>query len=67
METRLSVEGMSCGNCAARVEQALNELSGVSAEVSLDEGAARVEHSDDVSVTDLQAAVEKAGYSAKPA
>ena len=67
METRLKVDDMHCGNCAARVEKALQELDGVSAEVSFDDGTARVSHPDSVSVSDLQDAVKSAGYAAEPA
>lgn len=67
METTLRVEGMSCGNCAARVAKALEELPGVTAEVSHEEGVARVIHGGDIAVADMQAAVQAAGYAAEPA
>jgi len=66
METRLKVDGMHCDNCAARVEKALQELDGVSAEVAFSDGMARVTHPDTVSVADLQDAVKSAGYTAEP-
>ena len=65
METTLKVTGMHCDNCAARVEKALQELDGVSAEVSFSDGTARVSHPDSISVTDLQDAVKSAGYAAE--
>jgi Cu+-exporting ATPase len=67
METLLKVSGMNCDHCAARVEQALQELDGVSAEVAFGDGTARVTHPDTISITDLQDAVKSAGYTAEPA
>ncbi|MFB6261187.1 MAG: heavy-metal-associated domain-containing protein [Thiohalorhabdaceae bacterium] len=67
METTLTVAGMHCDNCAARVEKALQELDGVNADVSFSDGTARVTHPDTVSVADLQDAVKSAGYAAEPA
>ena len=63
METTIRVEGMSCGNCAAKVEKALQELSGVSAEVDLESGTARVNHPEGIAFDDLADAVKAAGYS----
>lgn len=36
------VKGMSCGKCALRVQNAFNKQGGISAEVSLREGLARI-------------------------
>ncbi len=60
--TELSIEGMSCGSCVARVERALSGLEGVyRAEVSV--GSAEVAHDPSrVSEADLVRAVESAGY-----
>ncbi|WP_018258294.1 heavy metal translocating P-type ATPase [Halomicrobium katesii] len=64
--TRLSVTGMSCANCAATVEDALDALDGVvSADVNAATDEGRVEY--DPEVTSLSAiydAVESAGYGA---
>lgn len=38
----LKVDGMSCGNCAIRVENALNAMEGVWARVNLESGEASV-------------------------
>ena len=35
-EKTMKIEGMSCGHCSARVEQALNAIDGVSAKVNLE-------------------------------
>ena len=62
----LSVEGMSCAGCAKAVTRALSQVSGVTAvAVDLDAGRARVEGN--VSRQSLIAAVEQAGFGARPA
>jgi copper ion binding protein len=65
MKTTINIEGMSCDHCVAHVTKALEELSGVSsAQVSLKEKNAVVEHNDSVGVESLKAAVTEAGYEA---
>jgi Cu+-exporting ATPase len=66
METTLRVQGMHCDQCAARVEKALQELAGVTAEVAFSDGTARINHPESVSLADLQDAVKAAGYAAQP-
>ncbi|MCL1813075.1 MAG: cation transporter [Treponema sp.] len=67
MITTLNIEGMNCENCAAHVKEALEAIDGVtSAQVSLQEKNARVEHGDSVNPESLKAAVDEAGYSAEP-
>ncbi len=61
--TLLTIEGMSCGHCSARVEKALNALKGVSATVDLAAKTASVTHPDEVSLDALKAAATDAGYS----
>jgi len=62
---RLSVEGMSCGSCASRVDKALNGLDGVEdASVNLASDSAEVTYSEKLSVDDLVQAVKTAGYDA---
>ena len=51
-----------CGHCTGRVEQALNALEGVKAEVSLDDKTATVTATEDVSEEMLVKAVTDAGY-----
>ena len=64
--TTLDITGMSCANCSATIEDSLAELDGVSdvtANYATDE--ATVEYDDGaVSLADLYAAVEEAGYGA---
>ncbi|CAI1498467.1 Copper-transporting P-type ATPase [Serratia quinivorans] len=62
--TELVIEEMTCASCVGRVEKALNQIPGVlEANVNLATERARVRHlAGVVSITDLEAAVEKAGY-----
>jgi len=55
------VEGMHCAGCSAAVERALNKLDGVEASVSLPAETATIRY-ERVSVSELQKAVENAGY-----
>ena len=57
------VKGMMCGHCVTHVRKALESLSGVRAEVTLEPAQAVIEFSDKVySVSELQAVIaEKAG------
>ena len=59
----LSIGGMTCASCVARVEKKLDKLDGVSASVNLATESARVTAPSTVSVDDLLAAVARAGYS----
>jgi Cu+-exporting ATPase len=64
MTTTISIEGMMCGHCQARVEKALKEVPGVTeVTVSLENKNAVV--TGDASVEALKQAVVDAGYEAK--
>ncbi|MEN4937014.1 heavy metal translocating P-type ATPase [Stenotrophomonas sp. TWI1151] len=67
--TELSIEGMTCASCVGRVERGLAQLPGViAASVNLTTERAQVRHlAGTVSVADLVAAVENAGYTARAA
>jgi Cu+-exporting ATPase len=62
----LAIEGMTCASCAARVERRLNKLDGVAATVNFATEEAAVSYdAGQVSVDELIAAVEAAGYHAR--
>jgi copper chaperone CopZ len=61
-EKILSIKGMSCGHCSARVEKALNAIDGVEAKVNLESNSATVNLSKEVSDEALKAAVDHVGY-----
>ena len=65
---RMSIEGMTCASCVARVEKALAKVPGVaSAEVNLATETAQVQWLGAAAdIPALTAAVEKAGYTATP-
>lgn len=65
--TELAIEGMTCASCVARVEKALAKVPGVSnASVNLATERATVDSLSGVSFATLAAAVDRAGYKAKP-
>ena len=61
----LSIGGMTCASCAARVERKLNKVDGVTATVNYATEKAQVSYPDALTVDDLKAVVEAAGYSAQ--
>jgi Cu+-exporting ATPase len=60
----LTIGGMTCASCSARIEKRLNKLEGVSASVNYATGQATVAHTDDVSTAEIVAVVEAIGYTA---
>ena len=58
---------MACGGCANTVQEALNNIDGVSdTEVDLENESASVTYNaDTVSISDFKQAVEDAGYNFK--
>jgi cation transport ATPase len=62
----LSIEGMTCAACAARVERTLNKLDGVRASVNYATAKASVAAAAGVQISDLIARVQRAGYRAAP-
>ncbi|MHB1819361.1 MAG: heavy metal translocating P-type ATPase [Streptosporangiaceae bacterium] len=60
----LSIGGMTCASCAARVEKKLNKLDGVTATVNFATEKAAVTFPAAVAPGDLIAVVERAGYTA---
>ncbi|MQA12777.1 MAG: heavy metal translocating P-type ATPase [Pseudonocardiaceae bacterium] len=61
----LSIGGMTCASCAARIEKKLNRLDGVSASVNYATEKARVRYADAVTPDDLVDAVVRTGYTAE--
>ncbi|MDJ0379742.1 heavy metal translocating P-type ATPase [Streptomyces sp. G-G2] len=64
-EVELTIGGMTCASCAARIEKKLNRMDGVTATVNYATEKARVSHTPDVRVADLIATVVKTGYTAE--
>ncbi|HEY8534658.1 MAG TPA: heavy metal translocating P-type ATPase [Micromonospora sp.] len=60
----LSIGGMSCAACAARIEKKLNRMAGVRATVNFATEKARVSYPPTVTPEELVAAIEAAGYTA---
>ncbi len=63
MKKQINIQGMSCGNCARHVKNALLEVSGVSdATVYLSKNYAVAELSSSIADERLIHAIEEAGY-----
>ena len=58
----IKIEGMMCQHCQARVQKALDAISGVKAEVDLKSGTATVNAPEGVTKEMLKKAIEDAGY-----
>ena len=66
MTKKISIEGMTCNNCAMHVEEALKEVCGVkSVKVDLAGKSATVEFAHEVDDNKLKVAVAEAGYEVK--
>ncbi|MDO1477824.1 heavy metal translocating P-type ATPase [Rhodococcus ruber] len=63
-EVELSIGGMTCASCAARIEKKLNRMDGVTATVNYATEKAKVAYADGVAPDDLVATVEATGYTA---
>ncbi|MFF8973968.1 heavy metal translocating P-type ATPase [Streptomyces sp. NPDC014995] len=64
-EIELSIGGMTCASCAARIEKKLNRMDGVTATVNYATEKAKVSYPAGIEVADLIATVEKTGYTAE--
>ena len=65
--TTYAVTGMSCGHCAAAVTEELSRIDGVtSVGVDLETGSVAVTSDAPLSVDDVRAAVDDAGYELTP-
>jgi len=63
MSTTITVEGMTCGHCEQTVEEALQDVSGVT-DAAADREAEQVDVEGDADVPILVQAIENAGYTA---
>ncbi|MEU2334687.1 heavy metal translocating P-type ATPase [Streptomyces sp. NPDC013172] len=61
----LSIGGMTCASCAARIEKKLNRMDGVTATVNFATEKAKVTYGTGIEVADLIATVVKTGYTAE--
>jgi Cu+-exporting ATPase len=64
-QVELSIGGMTCASCAARVERKLNKVDGVSATVNFATEKATVSFPGTISVEDLVQVVAATGYTAQ--
>ncbi|WP_329276608.1 heavy metal translocating P-type ATPase [Streptomyces sp. NBC_01451] len=64
-EVELTIGGMTCASCAARVEKKLNRMDGVLATVNYATEKAKIAYADGVGVDELIATVVKTGYTAE--
>lgn len=58
---QFTVDGMTCGHCASRIEKAVRSVDG-QANVKIDIHTQRVSVESKVNEPELKAAIEKAGY-----
>ncbi|WP_405492697.1 heavy metal translocating P-type ATPase [Streptomyces sp. NBC_00096] len=64
-EVELTIGGMTCASCAARIEKKLNRMDGVTASVNYATEKAKVSYPAGLQVADLIATVVKTGYTAE--
>lgn len=62
--SKIEIEGMSCKNCAYRIENAFNEIENYYAEVKLKEKIATVWMKQKVTDDELKRIIERVGYKA---
>ncbi|MBP3871828.1 MAG: heavy-metal-associated domain-containing protein [Faecalicoccus sp.] len=61
-EASADIMGMTCDNCAARVENALNKIDGIWASVSIDSKKAKILSKEPLDVHSIKDAVIEEGY-----
>ncbi|MEV6736663.1 heavy metal translocating P-type ATPase [Streptomyces sp. NPDC051104] len=64
-EVELTIGGMTCASCAARVEKKLNRMDGVTATVNFATEKAKISYPEGIEVADLIATVVRTGYAAE--
>ncbi|WP_026826658.1 MULTISPECIES: heavy metal translocating P-type ATPase [Exiguobacterium] len=62
----LSIQGMTCAACSARIEKVLNKMDGVEATVNLPLETATIRVDEGITEEELIARIEKIGYGAEP-
>lgn len=58
------ISGMTCSNCAKRIENELNELDGVWADVNFESASAEVRAKSEINTDTICGIVARLGYSA---
>ena len=58
----VKIDGMTCKNCVARVQNALNSVDGISAKVSLGSKSANVKLGRDISDSEISDIISNLGY-----
>lgn len=61
-EKIVKISGMHCEHCVANVTSAINKIDGATAKVNLKKGQAIVSYDRDISTSEIEDAVKKAGY-----
>lgn len=61
-EKTIQIQGMTCQNCRARVQNSLNKIDGLCANVDLKKENAILKMARNVSNDEIKSAVERAGY-----
>lgn len=62
MKKAIKIKGMTCGHCQKRVEDALNELTGLEAKVNLKKEEAVITVKDEWNEETVRTAISNAGY-----
>ena len=62
MRKEITISGMHCAHCSARVEKALNAIEGVKATVNLEKGTATVISDREIDSNVLKETVERLGF-----
>lgn len=61
-QKKFRVEGMHCEHCKNRVEEAINDIHGVSGKVDLKKGLLTVSYAEEVADEKIMLQIEKIGY-----
>ncbi len=65
--TKINVDGMSCGHCVTSVTNEVRKLGGVTGvEVDLDAGTVQITSDEPLDAADVKAAIDEAGYEVTP-